>query len=53
VLGILVISKVKLKLNMKGKKLQLKMQQRMGAREKMDIPSYEGNLDAEELLRLD
>jgi hypothetical protein len=26
---------------------------RMGAREKMDIPVYEGNLDVEETSRLD
>jgi hypothetical protein len=59
VLGILVILKVKMRSNMKEKRSQaedaanerlLRAVARMGARAKMDIPVYEGNLDAEELL---
>jgi hypothetical protein len=59
VLEISVSLKVKMKLDMEEKKLQPKMQQknaysgsvaRIGAREKMDILVYEGNLDVEELL---
>jgi hypothetical protein len=58
VLGILVILKVKLRLNTKKKlpaedaanKHLIRAIARMGAREKMNIPVYGGNLDAEEIL---